>query len=131
MRYKSYNRGKWAVQRERCHLPANATPPDEHAQASPLEDILPKVFKKAGLQDEYWERDLEERWPKIVGPQLAGRTRPGELKGTTLVVYVVSSTWLAELNRCGKAQMLKNLKAHLEKISVRDIRFQLDPNPGR
>ena len=123
-RRKKLNRGRWAVQRERCRISDPFPPPADHL--SPLGDVLGSLIEKHGLAERTWEAEMEQDWAEIAGPGVAAHTRPGRLHEGRIVVFVDSSVWLSELSRYGKGQLLANLKQRFG-TRIRDLRLELDP----
>ena len=119
-------RGKWRVERERCHL-SGREPEPSFRSATPIGDIIPTLMKKLGLESEHWVEVLDREWPALAGDAVARHTRPGRLEKGILTVFVDSSVWLSELSRYGKQQLLANLQTQFGKKKVRDVRLQLDP----
>lgn len=124
-RRRSYNRGQWEVQRERCRLPPADPPPAFNAV--PLSAVLPHVMGKWGLADRFWEQALAQDWENLVGVDIARVARPGRIDHKILTVFVRHSIWLSELSRFGRKQMLENLRTRFGIERIQDIRFVLDP----
>ena len=118
--------GAWAVQRERFQL-SDSVPPAGLADATPMSDILGRVMRKAGLNEQHWAAVLEEAWTEIVGDELARHTRAGPLNEKTLTVYVDSPIWLNELRRVGQRLMLTNLQKRFGPSKITAVRLDLDP----
>ncbi|MFH0982921.1 MAG: DUF721 domain-containing protein [Planctomycetota bacterium] len=98
--------------------------------AASIGDIIPGVMKQLGLDKHLWEQAILSEWPALVGPQVAAHTRPGRIERGTLFVFVSHSTWLNELSRYGKKEMLENLQKRFGADKIKSIRLQLDPDPG-
>jgi hypothetical protein len=126
-RRRKWDRGWWLLQQQRLHLPDPTPPPG----GGPVEigEVLPTVLRKAGLDRSLWRARVEAVWPEIVGGLLAGRSRPGAVEGTTLVVYVQHSIVLHELARDRSAgeRLLENLRERLPDAPYHAVRFALDP----
>ena len=54
---------------------------------------------------------LIEKWATAVGTGLAAHTRPGRLINKELTIFVDSSPWLSELQRCAKKELLTKLQS--------------------
>jgi predicted nucleic acid-binding Zn ribbon protein len=122
------DRGRWQVQRERCHLDSDTRLYPSFMDGA-LGEAVPELVRKLGLADTYWEHTLEREWPTLVGEQLARHTRPGRMNRGVLYVYVTSAPWLAELNRMGLKPMLENVQRRFGESRVKSIRLQPDPDP--
>ena len=127
MRREPFNKGAWAVQRERCHIGDDHPLPPRHDQ--PLANVAQNILKELKLGDRVVELRLLNEWPQIVGPQVAAHARPGRLERGVLTVFVVNSVWLAELSRKFQKTMLEKIQQQLGTAAVRNLRLQLDPDP--
>lgn len=119
--------GKWQVERERCQI-SDRKPPSQLNNAVSVSGVVPVVMKKLGLAAVHLAQILEENWVDLVGAAVAGHTRPAELKGGELTVFVDSSVWLNELSRYGRKKMLENFKAQISHSKITKIIFRLDPD---
>ena len=70
-------------------------------------------------------------WPEIVGPLVAEKTAPVEVRGGVLFVRTASSTWMAELTAGFRHIYLEALQARLGPNAITDIRFLPPPLPRR
>jgi len=129
MRRTPFNRGAWAVQRERCHLAAAA--PLAPAVAVTVAEVAEQLLKKWGLEARAWEERLLRDWAVVVGAAVAAHTRPGRMDRGTLVIFVDTSVWLSELARLSRGPLLANVQRHTGADKVRNLRLQLDPDPPR
>jgi predicted nucleic acid-binding Zn ribbon protein len=127
---KRMTRGQWAVHRERAQIDERRQPPRPSGDDT-LEETLPKLMKKLGLDSKHWVETLSEEWSSIVGEAVSKHTRPGRIDGARLTVFVDSSAWLSELKRFGKKEMQQNLQKRFGIKRIREIRLQLDPDKGR
>ncbi len=126
-RKSSVNRGRWQMQRERCHI-VDKTPPAGSSDAVPLGDILARTVHKLGLESPVWIRRLEEEWVALAGGNVAKHARPGRYKTGRLVVFVDSSVWLNELKRYGRAELLTKLQKRFGENRIKTLTLQLDPD---
>lgn len=65
-------------------------------------------------------------WERAVGPMVAENTKPAAFRGDVLIVHVVSSTWVHQLQFL-KAEIVANLNRLLEGDRIREIRFKVGP----
>ncbi len=121
-----FDRGRWQMERERHHLKREKPLPPETSAG--LGQVIPQVMKGLGLEDRFWEQELLEEWPKLVGPQVARHTRPGRLERKIFHVFVTNSAWLSELSRYGQKQILENLQKRFGADKIKGIKLQLDPD---
>ena len=125
-RYNKYNKGKWQLERERHQIPYQP-PASPQPEKEALEDILPSVLRKLKIEGPHWTMKLADEWENIVGKAVAAHTRPGQVNGTLLVIFVDSSAWLNELRRFHEPQILKNVQEHVGKEQITRLRLQVDP----
>jgi len=119
-------RGKWQVERERHQLD-QSRPDVFFKDASPIGEMIPRLMKKIGLEDEQWLETLSMEWARLVGEAVARHTRPGRFKKRELTVFVDSSVWLNELSRYGRKEMLAKLRERFGKGKITSISLKLDP----
>ena len=127
-RRKPYNRGQWEVARERFRV-ADLQPPAEDAGALPLAALLPEALKGMKLDAHAQVARIAAAWPEIVGPQLAGNTRPAQLENKILLVYVSHPAWIMELRGPMTAEILRRLQAKFGASDLKNLRFAVDPEP--
>ena len=65
-------------------------------------------------------------WDRAVGEAIAKNTRPAAFKGKLLLVNVVSSTWMHELQFL-KKDIIKKINEALGKALVEEIKFKIGP----
>jgi hypothetical protein len=95
----------------------NDSPADLHA-------ILDVVFKQLNRTPQQREQfRIWDIWEGVVGPQIAGKTRPEALRNGVLVVSVTSSVWMQELSFM-KQKILDRINQTLPG-TIREIRFKL------
>ncbi|MBU0679319.1 MAG: DUF721 domain-containing protein [Verrucomicrobia bacterium] len=123
------NKGRWELERERHQIDDERPPPPPEKTAS-VADHIPGFLQKLGLEDRMWEQVMLEEWFNLVGPQVARHARPGRVNRKVLHIYVTNSTWLNELARYMKDELLANIQKRFGKERITDIRFQLDPEGG-
>ena len=126
LKKSGYTRGRWAVERERCHLDM-ARPPARVEDGHSISESLGLLVDRLGLKEPGWSAQCEEEWDTLVGASVAQHTRPGKLMGSKLVVFVDTSVWFSELSRNGKITMLKRLQARFGKERVSMIILRLEP----
>ena len=127
-RRKPFNKGQWQLARERFHIAADA-PPAPDAGALPIGSLIPEVFKGMKLDAHARVAQIAAAWPEIVGPQLAGNTRPAQLENKILLVYVSHPAWIMELRGAMTAEILARLQAQFGKNEIKNLRFAVDPEP--
>ena len=124
---RQYRRGRWRVQRERCRI-EDWRPPPDGPEASAIAPIVKRVMADSVPPTLGWMTELHEQWASIVGETVAAHTRPGQLSGQRLYVYVDSAVWLNELKRFGRDRILLRIQAAFGRERVAGL--QLVPDPG-
>jgi hypothetical protein len=93
--------------------------------ATKLQAILDGVFKQLNTTPQQCEQlRVWDIWGEVVGPQIAGKTRPEALRNGVLVVSVTSSVWMQELSFM-KQKILDRINQRLASGTIREIRFKL------
>ncbi len=126
-RNRRINYGRWQLERERSQLPGHLLPPQDTRTVSAGE-IAGGILKSLGLNDKLWEQALMDEWFTLVGETIARRARPGQIQRNILTIYVNNATWLHELARYGKAELLQKLQTRFGAENIADLRFQPDPD---
>jgi len=124
-----YNRGQWAVQRERCHI-ADSTPPTASGEPSDIAQVLPIVLKQFGIERTVLNERLLGEWVGIVGDSVARHARPGRIDGDMLRVFVSDNVWLHELRRFGPKTLVEKIRKATGIAVIRRVQFELDPDRG-
>lgn len=120
-------RGQWQVERERLHV-ADYKPQTPFKEPDSIEDIIPRLMTRLGLANPHWVSVLNDEWETIVGKAVGSHTRPGRISGKCLIVFVDSSSWLSELSRYGKKEMLTNLQSRFGSGRIKSLSLKLDPD---
>jgi predicted nucleic acid-binding Zn ribbon protein len=121
------NRGRWAVQRERCRL-EGSEPRAGLRDPKPLGEAMAGILKSLGLEGDAWLSDLENDWTSVAGAAVARHARPGRVENRVLTVYVDSSVWLSELSRFGRGPLMENIRKRFGSDRVASVAFRLDPD---
>jgi predicted nucleic acid-binding Zn ribbon protein len=78
-----------------------------------------------GITDDIRAQRIVAEWTDLVGPKIAQRTRPDQVRERVLIVYVATSAWMNELTLL-KPQLLAGLHERLgEPRLFDDLRLQL------
>jgi len=124
-RYK-YDRGQWAIERERFQI-SNPFPPSP-AHLERTSDVVLRVMKNMGLESRTWEERLQNEWIDLVGTQIAKNARPGRMNNKILHIFVNHSIWLDEISRYSKKDILHKLQERFGADTIADIKVALDPD---
>ena len=90
-----------------------------------ISDVLSKTLKKMNIEGPLKKYSIWNYWEEIVGKQVATKAQPIRVQEKTLVVAVVSHTWMTELTHM-KTMILKKIKEKIEGCPINNIRFELD-----
>lgn len=125
-RLHGYERTRWEVERERCQI-ADPFPQPKFKEAEQPAPYLDKILKRLDINYSTAEARIQNDWIQIVGPDLARHATPGNLTQKTLTVYVMGSTWLAELKRNQGRTLIQKINAVLGPDTVQRISFRAAP----
>ena len=124
-----YEKSRVQLYRERFRLSAYETP---HERSDvPIGKVLKTIFKKLDSENQSWFGQLEREWTELIGTPASCHTRPGYFKRNTLVIYVDSTTWLNELLRYKRTEILKHLQNKFGREQIKFIRFHIAPRSFR
>jgi predicted nucleic acid-binding Zn ribbon protein len=127
-RRKPYeNPGRWQVARERGHI-ADVVPLPPFRDATPLAEGIAAVFANLPAPRAEWVLALERDWSRIAGAAVAAHTRPADVEGKDLLVYVDSSVWLTELEKFSRGALLARVRQVAGEGRIGAIIFRLDPD---
>jgi predicted nucleic acid-binding Zn ribbon protein len=92
--------------------------------AVPIGGVLDGLLKDLRLETERGMLRVWPVWERVVGADIARNARPAACKGSVLLVYVTSSTWLHHLHY-RKRELIELLNHHLGQVVVSDIKFKV------
>lgn len=90
--------------------------------AESVSDVLTTFLNQTGLMKPILETRLVERWPEIMGPQVADLTSKIEVKDGVLYVHIHSAALRQQLFEC-RFQLRDRLNAAMNAQVIRDIRL--------
>lgn len=93
----------------------------------PVGSFLETAFPP--LAERLLEARIRREWEELVGPEIARRCQPRELKGGTLNVIVNNSPWLQELT-LREADLLSRLAHRYGPHAVRSLKLSLGALPA-
>ena len=88
-------------------------------------DVLPTVLKSIGLDQKLKEQEVLEIWARVVGEEVAARTRPVKIEKGVLFVHVDQSAWMQELHFMEK-EIIKKIKEQAPDVDLKRIRFGME-----
>ena len=93
--------------------------------ASALQELVPGVMKRLGLEQRLVQAQIFHQWATIVGADVARHAQPVSLKNGLLVVAVDHPVWLQELARYHKPLLLQKIRDRVGQPALRDIVFRI------
>ncbi|MDH4121238.1 MAG: DUF721 domain-containing protein [Deltaproteobacteria bacterium] len=96
--------------------------PPEHTTGK-LALLAEDWFRQNHRQHHLTLQRLTQNWAQVVGEDLARRTRPTRLENGVLWVHTADGSWAYNLRFMG-GQLLNGVRAWLQSLEVRDIRFK-------
>ncbi len=97
---------------------------DDRATAK-IGDVLPRVLSLLGLDDKFEETKLLKGWAAVVGPVIASRSRPREIKDGILYICVENSVWMQEL-WFHRDEIIGRIGEEYPRIRVKGIRLEIE-----
>jgi predicted nucleic acid-binding Zn ribbon protein len=85
-----------------------------------VDSLIEEVLRRLGLENEYYESIIREKWTEIAGTTCARACKSLSFYNGRLIIEVENSTWRTEL-RLRK----DTIKAQLNKIIGKNIIFEL------
>ena len=86
--------------------------------------MIPRVFDELGLGAASSAMALQQRWPEIVGTEVAAHAVPDVLRGRTLDVTVDTSAWCQEL-QLRTDELLGRLRDEFGEDAPEALRFRV------
>jgi predicted nucleic acid-binding Zn ribbon protein len=85
-------------------------------------DVLASLLEHRGLKENVRRHTALLWWDEAVGPKIAARARPVEIRGKTLFVDVRGSSWIHELSFL-KEDILRKLNERVGGGAIEEIVF--------
>ena len=102
--------------------------PLETARATPAKrvgELLPALMKDLRLDARQAEAEVVKVWNSLIDPAVTAHAQPANLHKGTLFVNVDSSTWLSEIVRYRRKEILDRLQNSFGKSVVQRISFRI------
>jgi len=93
--------------------------------AKPISQVMPKVLEKAQFEQRLAESQILKVWNHLMDPQVAQHAQPVGLKKGTLFVNVDSHTWLDEIVRYRRREILERLRHSFGVDMIKKISFRV------
>lgn len=114
---------QWRFRRLRAEWRGVYEPPDLTRFERRVGDVVEQILKRAGLNDRLAEETAIREWSAIVGPFLAGQSKPTALRKGVLQVAVLQSAVRYDLQRNLKREILQRLQTRFGQSVVKDLSF--------
>lgn len=92
----------------------------------PLSVALAELIALRGFAHVRGDDELRSAWKSAAGEELAGQTRPLQVKRGVLTVAVSSAPLLNELVSFRSAELLGRLKQQCPHLNVKSLKFRLN-----
>jgi predicted nucleic acid-binding Zn ribbon protein len=92
----------------------------------PLSVALAELIALRGFARVRGDEELHSAWKQIAGDEVAGQTRPLQIKRSVLTVAVSSAPLLNELVSFQSAELLGRLKQQFPHLNVKSLKFRLN-----
>ncbi len=88
-------------------------------------ELIPRLLERKGLSAKVEAASVIPEWEELVGPAIAGVTRPVRVSEGSLIVAVATSAWLMELDMM-KASLMRRLNAGKKAGRIEQLIFVMD-----
>lgn len=102
------------------------TEQNKHKDFVHIRSVIGKVLKKYRSEPDFELTEVWRLWDEAIGEPIAQNARPAAFKGKLLIVHVVSSTWIHQL-QFFKNDMKAKLNAAVGKPLIEEIKFKIGP----
>ena len=92
--------------------------------------VVGQVLGDLGLDSAQAAFRILERWPDVVGPEVARHCRPVAVRGDVLEAEVDSSVWCQQL-QLDRDRLLASLREVIGPAAPTDVRFRVGYHRGR
>ena len=99
---------------------------DKPSDFVPIGHVIDRVLKSFRSEPDYGLTKVWRLWDGAVGETVASNARPAAFKGELLIVHVISSTWVHQLQFL-KNDLIARVNDALGEPLVKDIKFKIGP----
>ena len=89
-------------------------------------NVIDGVLKNYRSKPDFELTEIWRLWDDAVGPAIAQNARPAAFKGTLLIVHVISSTWIHQLQFL-KDDLTAKINLALGKPLIEEMKFKIGP----
>ncbi|MCG3150256.1 MAG: hypothetical protein PCFJNLEI_03737 [Verrucomicrobiae bacterium] len=101
-----------------------SAPPALTKPAPALDQLVPGVMKRLGIEQRLYEAQVFHQWSQIVGTEVAKHAQPVSLTNKLLRVSIDHPVWHQQLLPL-KPLILQKVRDRIGKAAVRDIVFRI------
>lgn len=94
-------------------------------RARGMGDLVPNLLSKLGIDRRRAEAEVLKVWNNLIDPTIVAHAQPTGLNKGTLFVTVDSSTWLSEIVRYRRKEILDRLQHGFGKDLIARISFRV------
>ena len=106
-------------------LDLTAVERNQAASAKRVRDVMPRVVKDLKLDRRRSEAEVIKAWNNLIDPNLTAHAQPAGLVRGTLFVTVDHSTWLSEIVRYRRREILERLQNCFGRDLITRISFRV------
>jgi predicted nucleic acid-binding Zn ribbon protein len=99
---------------------------DKQSDFVQIGNIIDGVLKNFRSETDVELTKVWRLWDEAVGETIASNARPAAFKGKLLIVHVISSTWIHQLQFM-KIDLITKLNDALGQPLLEDIKFKIGP----
>ena len=94
-------------------------------RARHVADVLPRVAKDLHLDQRRAEVEIVKVWNSMIDPNVVTHAQPAGIRNGTLFVNVDNSTWLSEIVRYRRREILDRLQYSFGRDLIQRISFRV------
>ena len=95
------------------------------ARARRVGDVLPQVTKDLHMDQRRAEAEIVKVWNSMIDPNVVTHAQPAGVRNGTLFVNVDNSTWLSEIVRYRRREILDRLQYSFGRDMIQRISFRV------
>jgi predicted nucleic acid-binding Zn ribbon protein len=95
-------------------------------ESVPIGSVLKNILKNLRHDSDEDLTQVWQLWDEVVGIAIAENAQPAAFKGKLLLVNVISSTWIHQLQFL-KKDIIEKLNIALGQDLIEDIKFKIGP----
>jgi predicted nucleic acid-binding Zn ribbon protein len=95
------------------------------ARARRIGDVLPRVTKDLQMDQRRAEAEIVKVWNSMIDPNVVTHAQPAGIRNGTLFVNVDNSTWLSEIVRYRRREILDRLQYSFGRDMIQRISFRV------